>query len=236
MHNGKESIMNNDLQEIKNFIKSLLLMPDKEQSANTTSKISTASNFSAHDEFLTKHQFRNIDELIDLPKMATKGNLGEVVTTCERSWVQASSWGFPSGAKKEWGLSPKAKVRVLHTAQLDVTYAFKIAMDEWQSKKLLPSWTVQKMSDDPEIINALIPMITPSNGQTSDATIKDTTVSHLDLASVTDDNKTPSNLLKIITSTPNNNSSTNKRNGDGVLDDEASNTKRQLIDKMGEKN
>nr|GEV45796.1 hypothetical protein [Tanacetum cinerariifolium] len=31
--------------------------------------------------------------------------------------------GFPSGAKKEWGLSPKAKVRVLHTAQLDVTQA-----------------------------------------------------------------------------------------------------------------
>nr|GEV78469.1 hypothetical protein [Tanacetum cinerariifolium] len=29
--------------------------------------------------------------------------------------------GFPSGAKKEWGLSPKVKVRVLHTAQLDVT-------------------------------------------------------------------------------------------------------------------
>nr|GEY08076.1 hypothetical protein [Tanacetum cinerariifolium] len=29
--------------------------------------------------------------------------------------------GFPSGAKKEWGLSPKEKVRVLHTAQLDVT-------------------------------------------------------------------------------------------------------------------
>nr|GEV24935.1 hypothetical protein [Tanacetum cinerariifolium] len=29
---------------------------------------------------------------------------------------------FPSGAKKEWGLSPKVKVRVLHTAQLDVTH------------------------------------------------------------------------------------------------------------------
>nr|GEW34715.1 putative reverse transcriptase domain-containing protein [Tanacetum cinerariifolium] len=29
--------------------------------------------------------------------------------------------GFPSEAKKEWGLSLKAKVRVLHTAQLDVT-------------------------------------------------------------------------------------------------------------------
>nr|GEV06198.1 RNA-directed DNA polymerase, eukaryota, reverse transcriptase zinc-binding domain protein [Tanacetum cinerariifolium] len=29
--------------------------------------------------------------------------------------------GFPSKVKKKWGLSPKAKVRVLHTAQLDVT-------------------------------------------------------------------------------------------------------------------
>ncbi|GJR49724.1 hypothetical protein Tco_1400245 [Tanacetum coccineum] len=31
--------------------------------------------------------------------------------------------GFPSGAKKEWGLSLKAKVQVLHTSQLDVTSA-----------------------------------------------------------------------------------------------------------------
>nr|GEZ62844.1 hypothetical protein [Tanacetum cinerariifolium] len=65
---------------------------------------------------------------------ATRPNLGEVVTTCERSWVQASPWGFLSGAKrsgvyplrrrskKEWGLSPKEKVRVLHTAQLNVTF------------------------------------------------------------------------------------------------------------------
>lgn len=44
---------------------------------------------------------------------------------------------------------------------LDNKYAFKINMDDWQSKKLLPS-TVKKMSADPDIINALIPMITPS--------------------------------------------------------------------------
>ncbi|GKC68666.1 hypothetical protein Tco_1101264 [Tanacetum coccineum] len=37
-------------------------------------------------------------------------------------------------------------------------------------------------------------------------------------------------------STPNNNSSTTKRKRDGVLGDEGSNTKRQLIDEMGEKN
>nr|GEU41120.1 hypothetical protein [Tanacetum cinerariifolium] len=58
--------------------------------------------------------------------MATKGNLGEVVTTCERSWVQALPWGFSFRSEKEWGLSPKAKVRVLDTAQLDVTNGVNI--------------------------------------------------------------------------------------------------------------
>nr|GEZ37285.1 hypothetical protein [Tanacetum cinerariifolium] len=38
--------------------------------------------------------------------------------------------GFPSGAKKEWGLSPKAKVRVLHTAQLDVTGWYMVG--DWE--------------------------------------------------------------------------------------------------------
>nr|GEW56160.1 hypothetical protein [Tanacetum cinerariifolium] len=115
-------------------------------------------------------------------------------------------------------------------------YAFKINMDDWQSKKELPSWTIQKMSDDPEIINAPIPMITPQKDQTSDAAVKDTNVPQLDLASVMDDNGTPFKLLKSITSTPNNSGSTDKLNGDGVLEDEGSNTKRHLIEEMGEKN
>nr|GEW88022.1 RNA-directed DNA polymerase, eukaryota [Tanacetum cinerariifolium] len=39
-----------------------------------------------------------------------------------RITVEVSYHSFVTeGAKKEWGLSPKAKVRVLHTAQLDVT-------------------------------------------------------------------------------------------------------------------
>nr|GEU47467.1 zf-CCHC domain-containing protein/UBN2 domain-containing protein [Tanacetum cinerariifolium] len=33
--------------------------------------------------------------------MATKDNLGEVVTTCERSWVQASPWGISFRSEKE---------------------------------------------------------------------------------------------------------------------------------------
>nr|GEW34266.1 hypothetical protein [Tanacetum cinerariifolium] len=46
--------------------------------------------------------------------------------------------GFPSGAKKEWGLSPKAKVRVLHTAQLDVTGVDAILRDgPWMIREFL---------------------------------------------------------------------------------------------------
>nr|GEW21790.1 hypothetical protein [Tanacetum cinerariifolium] len=65
---------------------------------------------------------KNLTQPFELAQMATKGNLGEVVTTCERGLgFKPRREGFPSGAKKEWGLSPKAKVRVLHTAELDVT-------------------------------------------------------------------------------------------------------------------
>ncbi|GKC32733.1 hypothetical protein Tco_1040027 [Tanacetum coccineum] len=99
---------------------------------------------------------------------------------------------------------------------IDRKYAFKIDMDDWQSKKELPIWC-----DDHEIINALIPLITPSKDQTSDAVVKDTNVPQLDLESVMDENGTPSELLKSITSTPNNSGST---------------TKRQLIKEMGENN
>ncbi|GKB18670.1 hypothetical protein Tco_0852593, partial [Tanacetum coccineum] len=61
----------------------------------------------------------------------------------------------------------------------------------------------------------------------SDVAVKDTNVPQLDLASVMDDNGTPFELFKSITSTPNNSGSTNKPNGDGMLGDEGSNTKRQ---------
>nr|GEX03528.1 hypothetical protein [Tanacetum cinerariifolium] len=45
--------------------------------------------------------------------------------------------GFPSGAKKEWGLSLKSKVRVLHNAQLDVSVQTKVATKQSRFKELL---------------------------------------------------------------------------------------------------
>nr|GFA53591.1 ribonuclease H-like domain-containing protein [Tanacetum cinerariifolium] len=46
--------------------------------------------------------------------------------------------GFPSGAKKEWGLSPKVKVRVLHTAQLDVTEEIELESIQTSTTTKLP--------------------------------------------------------------------------------------------------
>nr|GEU51637.1 phospholipase-like protein [Tanacetum cinerariifolium] len=54
---------------------------------------------------------------------------GERYTTPWSELDQPRRGGFPSGAKKEWGLFPKAKVRVLHTAQLDVTLMKRANID-----------------------------------------------------------------------------------------------------------
>nr|GFA39203.1 RNA-directed DNA polymerase, eukaryota [Tanacetum cinerariifolium] len=54
-----------------------------------------------------------------------KVTLGRLLPHARGLGFKPRRGGFPSGAKKEWGLSPKANVRVLHTAQLDVTMATK---------------------------------------------------------------------------------------------------------------
>nr|GEW18377.1 nucleic acid-binding, OB-fold protein [Tanacetum cinerariifolium] len=213
MHKGKESILNNDWKEIKDFRQG----PDKEKSANTNSKISTASKFSAHEELLTKYQFRNINELIDLPKLRQS----------VRNYDNCHPHPGGRGLVDEKGTASLVLFVKDVKSLLDFASAYQLlAMQE--------RTTVQKMFDDPEIINALIPMITPSKGQTSNTAVKNTNVSQLDLAYVMDDNGTSSDLLKSISSTPNNNSSTNKRKRDSVLRNEGLNIKRQLIDEIGE--
>nr|GEV90658.1 hypothetical protein [Tanacetum cinerariifolium] len=44
-----------------------------------------------------------------LAQMATKGNLGRLLPHARGLGFKPRREGFPSGAKKEWGLSPKAK-------------------------------------------------------------------------------------------------------------------------------
>nr|GEW50394.1 hypothetical protein [Tanacetum cinerariifolium] len=52
--------------------------------------------------------------------------LGRLLSHARGLGFKPRRGGFPSGAKKEWGLSPKAKVQVLHTAQLDVTVEVEV--------------------------------------------------------------------------------------------------------------
>nr|GEW63250.1 hypothetical protein [Tanacetum cinerariifolium] len=56
-----------------------------------------------------------------LTKWPPRVTLGRLLPHARGLRFNPRHGGFPPGAKKEWGLSPKAKVRVLHTAQLDVT-------------------------------------------------------------------------------------------------------------------
>nr|GEV68281.1 reverse transcriptase domain-containing protein [Tanacetum cinerariifolium] len=65
--------------------------------------------------------FMNILICNILKKLPPRVTLGRLLPHARGLGFKPRRGGFPSGAKKEWGLSPKAKVRVLHTAQLDVT-------------------------------------------------------------------------------------------------------------------
>nr|GEX28553.1 hypothetical protein [Tanacetum cinerariifolium] len=57
-------------------------------------------------------------DLVDLLRWPPMVTLGRLLPHARGLGSKPRRGGFPSGAKKKWGLSPKAKVRVLHTAQL----------------------------------------------------------------------------------------------------------------------
>nr|GEX00763.1 hypothetical protein [Tanacetum cinerariifolium] len=67
---------------------------------------------------LNKTQGASKPEKLRWPPRVT---LGRLLPHARGLGFKPRRGGFPSGAKKEWGLFPKANVRVLHTAQLDVT-------------------------------------------------------------------------------------------------------------------
>nr|GEZ79820.1 hypothetical protein [Tanacetum cinerariifolium] len=83
------------------------------------------------DEYLTHLVPRGLSsgDIVDLigdeDPTDKDGDTEVLVSLGEISSEGKKSWESDIGAKKEWGLSPKANVRVLHTAQLDVTRVTK---------------------------------------------------------------------------------------------------------------
>nr|GEX85199.1 replication protein A 70 kDa DNA-binding subunit B [Tanacetum cinerariifolium] len=102
-------------------------------------------------------------------------------------------------------------------------YAFKVAIDDYNVKKLLPVFTVLHFSNDQEIINFVLACATPikDNEATSNTVSK---ITSLDLESQTDENTTPNEKQK-----------TNKRPAEGEPGSESSTRKNKAIEIKVEK-
>ncbi|PWA69999.1 cinnamoyl-CoA reductase 1 [Artemisia annua] len=87
-------------------------------------------------------------------------------------------------------------------------YAFKVAIDEVNAKKLLPVFTVLRLTDDSDILNSIVSTVTPVK----------------DLESQTDENTTPVE-----------NQNSGKRASDVERETDGSSIKRQLLDIKMEK-
>ncbi|GKA04759.1 replication protein A 70 kDa DNA-binding subunit B [Tanacetum coccineum] len=232
------------------IILSLLLRPDNEQSANTTSKISTASKFSAHDEFLTKYPLRNINELIDLPKICEVYVIVATVILIQEEegwWYLGCRKCNKKVVRVDEVLDPEDKDT---SASVKGTNGFFCKTCDVPCSSVVTRFRMQCRVQDETGTASLVlfekevkSLLNGASAYQLLATRERLDEFPSDFNRIInrscicyDDNGTPSELLKSITSTPNNSGSTNKRNGNGVLGDEGSNTKRQLIEEMGEKN
>nr|GEX67913.1 replication protein A 70 kDa DNA-binding subunit B [Tanacetum cinerariifolium] len=102
-------------------------------------------------------------------------------------------------------------------------YAFKVSIDDYNVKKLLPVFTVLRFSNEQEIINSVLACATPikDNEATSNTV---SAITSLDLESQTDENTTPNEKQK-----------TNKRSAEGEPRSECSTGKKKDVEIKVEK-
>ncbi|GJU55380.1 hypothetical protein Tco_1229094 [Tanacetum coccineum] len=143
LHNGKESVINDDLNDIEEFRKSLVSKEGNENSENTISRISTASKHSTKDDFVKKFPFRTIAELLDVEQSLVGRSAYQL---CDKYGKAAADESFPT--------------EIL--ALIGKRFAFKVAIDEFNAKKLLSVFNVLRFSGDPDIIDSLIVSATPN--------------------------------------------------------------------------
>ncbi|PWA48302.1 replication protein A 70 kDa DNA-binding subunit B [Artemisia annua] len=113
--------------------------------------------------------------------------------------------------------------------------AFKVSIDEYNQKKMLPVFTVLRLSADVDILSALTSSVMPmKEGEATSS--KCVGISALDLESQTDETVTPTNVLKSTATSPPTKTSSGKRPSDDGPSTECSKTKRQIVDIKMEKN
>ncbi|GKF19049.1 hypothetical protein Tco_0067687, partial [Tanacetum coccineum] len=108
-------------------------------------------------------------------------------------------------------------------------YAFKVSIDEYNKKKMLPVFTVLRLSGDPDIIESIRPTAAPTK-ETEATSSASQIVTPFDLESQTDENTTPVNAQKTIAA-----SLGEKRPGEEDIGSESSNAKKSFVEVKIEK-
>nr|GEY43581.1 RNA-directed DNA polymerase, eukaryota, reverse transcriptase zinc-binding domain protein [Tanacetum cinerariifolium] len=116
----RSSIENSQFIELGQILSSISLSSVSDRWSWTLHRLGDFSVKSAREE-IEKHVLVVSPLKIDGPRWPPRVTLGSLLPHARGLGFKPRRGGFPSGAKKEWGLSPKTKVRVLHTAQLNVT-------------------------------------------------------------------------------------------------------------------
>ncbi|PWA49338.1 nucleic acid-binding, OB-fold protein [Artemisia annua] len=151
----------------------------------------------------------------------------KVINQCRSAYQLCEKYGLKSADQQVF---PKEI-----TELVGKRFAFKVSIDEYNQKKMLPVFTVLRLSADVDILSALTSSVTPMK-EAEATSSKCVGISALDLESQTDETVTPTNVLKSTATSPPAKTSSGKRPSDDGPSTECSKTKRQIVDIKMEKN
>nr|GEV33413.1 hypothetical protein [Tanacetum cinerariifolium] len=223
LFDGNKALYEDEYKKVKEFRQRLFVNQPSEQSKNTATKISTASKTLQRILFVNKHPIRNIAELLDVEHGVQSVIVGTMIAIQEdEGWwylgcracrgkdvtgtmslslfndeVQAmvglSAYQLcEKYAKSESNGSIPTKI----TNLIGNKYAFKVAIDDYNVKKLLLVFTVFRFSNDQEIINSVLACATLiKDNEAISNTVS--AITSLDVESQTDENTTPNEKQKI---------------------------------------
>nr|GEY77141.1 hypothetical protein [Tanacetum cinerariifolium] len=247
LFDGNKAIYEDEYKEVEEFRQRLFANQPSEQSKNTATKISTASKNSTKDTFVNKHPIRNIAELLDVEQGVQCVIVGTVIAIQEdEGWwylgCRACRGKDETGTISLSLFNDEVQAMVGRSAyQLcekytksesdgfiptEITnlisnkYAFKVAIDDYNVKKLLLIFTVLRFSNDQEIINSVLACATPiKTFRSQDNEATNNTVPTITSLSQTDESTTPNEKQK-----------TNKRPAEGEPGSESSTGKKKAVE------
>ncbi|GJS46389.1 replication protein A 70 kDa DNA-binding subunit B [Tanacetum coccineum] len=139
---------------------------------NTTTHISTNSKNSTKETFIGKNPPRNIAELLDVAQAVVDRSAYQL---CDK---------YAKGEQND-------QLPTEITSLISKKYAFKVSIDEYNVKKLLPLFTVLRLSDDLEILASIRLSVTPSKMDSEATSSALPNITPLDLESQTNENTMP---------------------------------------------